>query len=211
MNRFRFSPNVPAIVSLAQAEGDYDSQAGTVTYQLSDGREMVVNTEFATRINLLELQPGETFGVCKRVTEDRHPAYFDVWLSPAAEQERAKQEMEAEAVPVAPLAVPGRKGATRMRQMPPAAIARDAALFDQKGTGTYGPVPRMQPAPAARPVPAPPIPFNQAFIEAVKIVRDGLKEAGVQWGDGPQQDAVSTLLIGALNRGWIGPWERNNA
>jgi hypothetical protein len=52
------------------------------------------------------------------------------------------------------------------------------------------------------------IPLNQAFVEAVKIVRDGLKEAGVQWGDGPQQDAVSTLLIGALNRNWIGPWER---
>jgi hypothetical protein len=206
MNRFRFTPNVPAIISLAQSEGAYDSEAGTVAYQLSDGREMVVNTEFATRINLLDLQPGESFGVCKRVTEDRHPPYFDVWLSPATEQERAKQE--AEAVPVAPLAVPQRKGATRVREMPPAQPAAQPRLFDQRGTGTYGPAPRMQPAPATRQVPAPPIPFNQAFIEAVKIVRDGLKEAGVQWGDGPQQDAVSTILIGALNRNWIGPWER---
>ena len=204
MNRFRFSPNVPAIISLAQAEGDYDSEAGTVACQLSDGREMVVNTEFATRINLLELQPGETFGVCKRVTEDRHPPYFDVWLSPATEQERAKQEAEVVAEP--PLPVPARKGATRMRQMPPAQPTEQPRLFDQRGTGTYGPIPRTQPAPQLRP--AQPMPLNQAFVEAVKIVRDGLKEAGVQWGDGPQQDACSTLLIGALQRGWIGPWER---
>lgn len=205
MMKLSLPPNIPQLVALQDSQGDYDPDAGQVHYLTTDGRDLILNTSDATRLNLLDLQPGETLWITKRVMEGQLP-YIELTLSPATEKERASAE--AEAVPVAPLAVPARKRATRVREMPPTQPAAQPRLFDQRGTGTYGPAPRMQPAPATRPVPAPPIPFNQAFIEAVKIVRDGLKEAGVQWGDGPQQDAVSTILIGALQRNWVGPWER---
>lgn len=204
MMKFQFAPNIPQLVALQDSQGDYNPDAGQVHYLTTDGRDLVLNTSDATRLNLLDLQPGETLWITKRVGSEGGLPYIEMTLSPATEKERATKE--AEAVPVAPLAVPGRKRATRVREMPSTQPAAQPRLFDQKGTGTYGPMPRTQPAPATRP--AQPIPFNQAFVEVVKIVRDGLKEAGVQWGDGPQQDATSTLLIGALQRGWIGPWER---
>jgi len=182
MNRFTFSPNVPQLIALADPQGDYNSDQEQVEYPLADGRILVLNTSEATRLNMLDLQIGETFWITKRVTPGQVP-YIEMTLSPA---------------------VPVRKRA-RVRAMPATQPPEQPRLFDRKGTGTYGPAPEMQPAPLRRP--AQPIPFNRAFVEVVKIVRDGLKEAGVQWGDGPQQDACSTLLIGALNREWIGPWE----
>jgi len=198
MNRFTFSPNVPQLIALADPQGDYNSDQEQVEYPLADGRILVLNTSEATRLNMLDLQIGETFWITKRVTPGQVP-YIEMTLSPATEKARAEQEAEPE-----PLPVPVRKRA-RVRAMPATQPPEQPRLFDRKGTGTYGPAPEMQPAPLRRP--AQPIPFNRAFVEVVKIVRDGLKEAGVQWGDGPQQDACSTLLIGALNREWIGPWE----
>lgn len=198
MNRFTFAPNTPQLIALQDCEGDYDPAAEQVHYLTIDGRDLILNTSEATRLNMLDLQPGETLWITKRVMEGQLP-YIEMTLSPATEQARAKQEAEA-----APPPVPTRKRGGKVRAMPAMQPATQPRLFDQRGTGTYGPAPRTQPAP----LPAQPMPMNQAFVEAVRIVRDGLKEAGVQWGDGPQQDAVSTLLIGALNRGWIGPWER---
>jgi hypothetical protein len=168
---------------------------------LTDGRILVLNVPDATRLNLMNLQTGETFSVCKRITEGQLP-YIEIALSNATEKARAAQEQEA---PAPPVLRRNRRGGKVHEMRPEVSEPIQPRLFDRKGTGTYGPAPQAQPAPASR---MQSIPLNQAFVEAVKIVRDGLKEAGVQWGDGPQQDAVSTLLIGALNRNWIGPWER---
>ena len=218
MNRFRFVPNVPAIVALKgpSVEGAYDVQSETVAYQLTDGRELVVSTDVATRINMLDLQPGESFGICKRWNGNRTElAHIDVWLTPKSEQERAQAENEAEPAPQAPPASPpvyqdsndarpakGRPRKVRViRPEPP-----QPALFDRRGTGTYGPAP--QTAPQALFEPRQPIPWNVAFREVLAFVTQELKAAGEQWTDQARQDAVSTVLIAAAKSGHIGLWER---
>ncbi len=71
-------------------------------------------------------------------------------------------------------------------------------------TGTNGPQ-RMR---KLVPIPTK-IPMDRAFVEVVRIVRDGLAATGEQWGDGAKQDAVSTILISAAKQGWITIWERS--
>jgi hypothetical protein len=207
MNRLRFAPNVPQIIALQDPEGDYKPDQEEVEYLLTDGRILVLNVPDATRLNLMDLQTGETFSVCKRLTEGQLP-YIEIALSNATEKARAAQEQESPPIPVPRRKRGGKVHEIPVTQGPSVSIHVPPLPIAARGTGTYGPAPQTQPTPASRPQS---IPLNQAFVEAVKIVRDGLKEAGVQWGDGPQQDAVSTLLIGALNRNWIGPWERTNA
>ena len=68
MNRFTFSPNVPQLIALADPQGDYNSDQEQVEYPLADGRILVLNTSEATRLNMLDLQIGETFLITKRVT-----------------------------------------------------------------------------------------------------------------------------------------------
>jgi hypothetical protein len=128
MNRFTFSPNVPQLIALADPQGDYNSDQEQVEYPLADGRILVLNTSEATRLNMLDLQIGETFWITKRVTPGQVP-YIEMTLSPA---------------------VPVRKRA-RVRAMPATQPPEQPRLFDRKGTGTYGPAPEMQPAPLRRP------------------------------------------------------------
>lgn len=93
MNRFRFVPNVFQIVSLASQEEEYDPDAEQVSYQLADGRTLILPRAEATRLNLLELQPGETFGLCRRWQDEREiSSTLDIWLTPATEQARAQSE-----------------------------------------------------------------------------------------------------------------------
>lgn len=55
------------------------------------------------------------------------------------------------------------------------------------------------------------IPFNQAFTQVLSFVNDGLKACGEKWNDEARQGAVSTVLIAAVNNGWISVWERGEA
>jgi hypothetical protein len=88
MNRLRFAPNVPQIIALQDPEGDYKPEQEEVEYLLTDGRILVLNVPDATRLNLMNLQTGETFSVCKRITEGQLP-YIEIALSNATEKARA--------------------------------------------------------------------------------------------------------------------------
>jgi hypothetical protein len=96
--------------------------------------------------------------------------------------------------------------------VPPAPITPAASLpplpaEEPLANGTHGPqrLPR-------RVVPIPTkVPFNIAFVEVSRLVRDGLKEIGEQWSDSSRQDAVSTILISATKAGWITIWDRSQA
>ena len=61
-----FKPNEPQTLALqeprAEAFGDYE-----ITYTLVDGRLLKVSKAVAAKINELDLQPGETFGMCKQM------------------------------------------------------------------------------------------------------------------------------------------------
>jgi hypothetical protein len=201
MNRFRFVPNIPQIVSLASPEGEYDSDAEQVSYHLEDGRTLVLTHHEAESLNLLDLKPGETFGLCKRWDgELASRAHIDIWLTPATEQTRAAAEPPKSLEPEPP---PAKR---KPRTAKVAAIRTEPDELQPQGNGTTGPAPLPRPAIAARSTGR--IPWDIAFQEVVRFVTDGLKATGEQWSDQAKQGAVSTVLIAASKAGLISLWER---
>jgi hypothetical protein len=195
-----FQPNVPQTLALQEPRceqfGDYE-----ITYTLTDGRLLKVSKQLAAKINELDLQPGETFGICKQMVfneqRKRETPSWTVWLTPETEKGRAKQEIQAPMT----LADVKRPKIRSIRKTATAPSQQTALTFD-RATGTYGPLPLPQ---TLRP---PRIPYNQAFIEILKFVTEGLKKAGEQWTDQAKQDMVSTVLISASNNGLLSLWER---
>jgi hypothetical protein len=97
-NRVTFSPNVPQQVAF-KAEGEYEAGRGgdTVRYDLVDGRTLFLAPEVAAKIVLMEIQPGETFHICKYWNrERRQPVRWNIWLSPDIEQARGEIEIAAQ-------------------------------------------------------------------------------------------------------------------
>ena len=92
--RLQFHAGVPVEVILAAA-GELVSGTwkDVVIYQLQNGQTMYLDTEVAASVNLMEIQPGEKFFVCKYYVdpEMKHPAW-NVWLAPETEKARAARE-----------------------------------------------------------------------------------------------------------------------
>ena len=94
-NQLKLEPNVPAQIALKFPEGRLvDSRFGqSVMFTLVDGRVLFLDSDVATSVNMLGVQPGERFFICKRWNGERkQPARWDVWLSPDAEKARAVEE-----------------------------------------------------------------------------------------------------------------------
>ena len=197
-----FAPNVPQQLAI-KAEGVFESgRAGDqVRYDLVDGRTLILAPDVAAKLNMMEVQPGETFFICRYWNGERkQPVRWNVWLSPDSERVRAAVEEDAIA--------------HQLRQSIANAGERKAmqtapAVAPTLATGTYGP--QAVPAPTASKHAAPPktpIPWNVAFREVSKFVSLELAGNNLQWSDAAQQDAVSTILIAESKAGRIGPWER---
>jgi hypothetical protein len=212
MQKVTMPPNIPQLLALQDPEGHYKPDLEEVEYLTTDGRLLVLNAPDATQLNLLDLRAGETFQVCKRVSGQRGELpKLEVWLTTATERERAEQEKaQGETTPpIPPLPTAYAEQSSlkpRKRRKVHTLPNPQPSFWDGRGTGTYGPAPR--PAPVSHQ--QPPIPFDEAFSQAVKIVQKGLADAGEQWSDASRQGAVSTILIAATKAGWIGPWERND-
>jgi len=196
-----FQPNEPQTLALMEPRseqfGDYE-----ITYTLTYGRLLKVSKQLAAKINELDLQPGETFSMCKQMVfnEQRKrltPSWI-VWLTPESEKARAKQEMK----PPMTLAAVKRSKVRSIRKTSAAPFQQTTLTFN-RGTGTYGPLPLPQ---SLRP---PRIPYNVAFREVLEFVTGELKQAGEQWTDQARQDMVSTVLISASNNGLLSLWERS--
>lgn len=86
MNKVRFETNTPEQVTLRNAAGRIvDGRFGQqVMYNLVDGRLMYLDLGVAQKLNLLEVQAGETVNICKR-----GGGIWDVWLSPETETMRS--------------------------------------------------------------------------------------------------------------------------
>lgn len=194
-----FEPNVPQTLALqeptAEKFGEYE-----ITYTLTDGRLLKVSKQLAAKINELDLQPGETFGICKQMVfneqRKRNTPSWTVWLSPESEKARAQQETQP------PMTLADVRGKVRAIRKMPVQQSPDALGAVALGTGTHGPAPLPQ---SLRP---PRIPYNIAFREVLQFVTGGLKDAGEQWTDQARQDMVSTVLISASNSGLLSLWER---
>jgi hypothetical protein len=94
-NPIHFPPNVPQILSLSDPAGV--PNGFNVEYPTTDGRVLSLPRATAVRLNLLDLKPGETFGICHRTSDSipvrvRDVAEWDLWLTPETEQKRAREE-----------------------------------------------------------------------------------------------------------------------
>ena len=210
--RVTFAPNIPQILALRNTEGEL-GEYNEVTYQLTDGRPLIVSHDTAVRINMLELEPLQTFQICKRWSGERKdPVYWEVTLTAATEREKAQQEAEQPSEIETQLAASIEQARSRPQVVPRRKpVSSQPSLFDRRGNGTTGPAPQPQTAVAvapAKPQRFGPIPYNVAFREITAFVTVGLKEMGEQWTDDSRQGMISTILIAAAKQGILGPWER---
>jgi hypothetical protein len=79
----RFPLNVPQQVAIKYRTGKQVSN-GSVMYSLMDGRVMFVPPTVADTISVMDIQPGQSFFICKRSL--RPGNRWDVWLDPTEGQ-----------------------------------------------------------------------------------------------------------------------------
>ena len=82
----------------------------------------------------------------------------------------------------------------------PASEPVQPRLFDQRGTGTYGPSAALDPQVAPRPALARKVPYGDMLRHIIHTVETVLKAEGVQLGDAPKQDLYTTVYIDAAKR-----------
>jgi len=89
MEKVKFQTNAPEQVTLRHAAGKIvDGRFGQqVYYSLADGRCMYLDLGVAQKLNVLEVQAGESINICKR-----GGGIWDVWLSPDTERMRAARD-----------------------------------------------------------------------------------------------------------------------
>lgn len=84
-----FEPNTPVTVTLKYSEGKIVA-GRLVMYSLEGNQVMFVDMSVAQKIDLLEVNSGESVTICKRWNGQRGSAVrWDVWLSPATEKTHA--------------------------------------------------------------------------------------------------------------------------
>jgi hypothetical protein len=90
MDKVKFQPNIPEQVTLRHSSGKIvDGRFGEqVYYSLADGRCMYLDLGVAQKLNVLEVQAGESLNICKR-----GGGIWDVWLSPETEKMRAARDV----------------------------------------------------------------------------------------------------------------------
>ena len=209
MKTITFTPNEPQVLSLQETAGVLDGFY--VLYETSDGRLLTLPRPAAVKLNQLDPAPGEEFTATKH-QEGKQPAEWVFSLTAKSENLRAAKENQEADQQARELAAATRKDLPRqleasiLRQMPKSSRAAVVEVPDeQKGTGTYGPVPQL--APVGRKL-REVIPYNVAFREIVRFVTKELNESGEQWSEQSRQDLVSTCLISSAKAGLLGVWER---
>ena len=205
MPDIRLQPNNPATLSLSDPSGVPEDW--TVHYALEDGRTLTLPWKTAVALNELDLRPGESFCICRDVQEVRGipQSHFRVWLSPETEKRRAAEETAPDLTEALEASIQ----IVKARKRKPVQTEDQPRLFDQPGTGTYGPfLPAVATQPAQVRADAR-IPTDQAFREVVGFVTKILDDSGEQWSDQSRQDFVSTVFISAQKQGILKVWERS--
>ena len=207
----RLQPNNPVTLSLSDPSGVPEylpsgvPEDWRVHYALEDGRTLTLFWKNAVALNELDLRPGESFCICRDVQEVRGipQSHFRVWLSPETEKRRAAEETAPDLTEALEASIQ----IVKARKRKPVQTEDQPRLFDQRGTGTYGPLPAVATQPAQGRAESR-IPMNVAFSEVVRFVTQTLKESGEQWSDQSRQDFISTAFIAAQKLGLLKVWER---
>src|SRR5690242_749885 len=91
-NLVRLTPNVPQQIAL-KSDGLASSNGEQVRFELLDGRSLLLDLDSAQRLAELEVNLEEPFWICSKWTGDPDEApYIDLWLDPAGERRRAREE-----------------------------------------------------------------------------------------------------------------------
>ena len=216
MNEFHVAPNRPLTVALQDPEGRFDFETGMGQYQTLTGELVTLPRPAVVLLNTLDPQPGEEIVICKHWSgKPGEKAEWTVCLSPRSENARAEVEKRtqepSEGLGTVESPIPSPKATVGpptpirrpVRSRPPVEV--QPRLFD-RGTGTHGPAPLPQLAPAARLRPGQ-IPANIATREILGFIQSDPNTAN--WSDQARQDLASTILIASFKAGYIGLWERS--
>jgi hypothetical protein len=215
--RIHLEPNQPITLRLVDPFADsserYDSELQQCEYRTTDRKILALPRQAAIELNNLNPQPGEEIGVCRHTGKSTRIA---VWLTASSEKQRAADEQEPPDAPEDSTdtellleASLKREGARKRRNGKPVPIRKDPAtapdpvqprLFD-RGTGTDGPMPARMPV--VRPAAAVKTPYGVMLRHIIHTVESSLKAEGIQLGDGPKQDLISTVYIDAARRSGI--------
>ncbi len=85
----KLQPNTPLTLTLLNPEGELDERYELVHYQTSSGT-LTLSWRQAAKLNILELQAGEQFTICKHLRD--HGAEYVICMAPATEKQRAAEE-----------------------------------------------------------------------------------------------------------------------
>jgi len=227
IEKVTFQPNMPVRMALKfrdgkKVEGRFGDQE---YYTLIDGRGMYLDLDVAAKLNVLELQPGEPFEVCKYWTGKKgDKPQWDVRrvngappARPALGASPPQNNLERDLARSLELGRGGQPGADARTSAPEAAAPISLEQPPQHNNNGNGSKPSGHGngngswvgIATAVPVPVK-IPLNVAFREILAFCTQELQAAHEQWSDNARQDLVSTLLIQAAREGWCTVWERGS-
>jgi hypothetical protein len=230
MNPLQIKPNVPLTVALVNPEGTFDFEGGFGLYETTAGQSFILPRPAVVLLNTLDPEPGEEIVITKHWSGRKgEKAEWTVSLSLQAEKTRAKAEETPQDLAEQLEASIEHERERRRSLGDPTPIRRPSRkqpapevqprLFD-RGTGTHGPLPAIQPEDVPRSIPLPAvaigrqqrpgqIPANIAVKEILAFICSDPSTAN--WSDQARQDMASTVYIAAVKAGHVGLWERGNA
>lgn len=179
----RLTPNVPQQIAL-KSDGLATPSGEQVRFDLMDGRALLLDLDAAQRLTDLCVNLEEPFWICLKWTGSAEDApYVDMWLDPAGERRRAREEAPEierqlrESIRIANSQRPGRKGP---------AVVRAAAAS-----------PKPEP-PSAAPL----LDFEELLLLQTNAMTDAyaraLKYAGEAHGNSVKPDDIRSFVVTAF-------------
>jgi hypothetical protein len=193
----RFATNVPELVATRFADGKLvEGRFGEQwMFSLIDGRTMYVPPVVPEQMTMLGIQAGEPFLITKKEVKEAGQRKAVIrWVV-----EKLPAEQTAAQVAQNP---PTQTGGGGARQIPPAPKAAAGRTPEQ-----IPPAPQATHSSGATPPPTK-VPFDEAVVDAVRMVQAAMLATGEQWSDASRQGLVSTILIAAEKEGWVTLWKR---
>ncbi len=211
MTRIRFRPNEPVTLKLADPQGEYDFELQTGRYQTVDGREVQLPRAAVIKLNELAPAAGEEIGICRYENAKRDS--WAVWLTATSEKDRAIAEIDhseleqqlSASIEQINGSKPAKEAVTpiRRKQASKSPDECQPRLFD-RGTGTDGPAPAIQPAAILKPATLRKgVPYQDMLRAIVRTVKSVLESEKLQLGDDPTQKIIVTLYIDAARRSGV--------
>jgi hypothetical protein len=226
-NPLQIKPNVPLRCALQDPQGTYDFDFEQGIYLTTSGQSLTLPRPAVVLLNALDPQPGEEIIITRHWNGKMgSKSEWTVALSARSENERAKAEETPQDLAEQLEASIEHERERRRSLGDPTPIRRPSKrapapevqprLFD-RGTGTHGPAPAIQPEDVPRSIPLPAvaigrqqrpgqIPADQAVKEILQFIQADPNTAN--WGDQAKQDLLSTVFIGFIKQGVIGIWQR---